>query len=312
MIKKKQLIWLLCGLWCVFVLAGCQNKYNEEQKAFCTVENADGKKLTLTQKPQRIVVLSPSFLEILQELKVPLVGRPTSKLVNAEIAYQKVKEVGPVYHINTEAVLALQPNLVIGMQGINDKFAPFFANNSTPFLLLKMKTYQDTENAILTLGEVTGKKDLAVKLRSEMQKQIKQVQNNFHPQASIKTVAILHVTSRGLQLQTKYSIAGSVINLLHLQNIASQKRETENIPYNFEALVQSNPDVIFITTMGDEAKMHAEVKHLMQENKAWQQLTAVQKKRIYYLPQKYFLLSPGLQYPEAVRIMAQDIMQIAP
>lgn len=52
-----------------------------------------------------------------------------------------------------------------------------------------------------------------------------------------------------------------------------------------------------------------DIKASMEEtiagNPAWQALPAVQQKKLYYLPQDLFLLSPGIHYPEAVEYMAK-------
>jgi iron complex transport system substrate-binding protein len=40
---------------------------------------------------------------------------------------------------------------------------------------------------------------------------------------------------------------------------------------------------------------------------AWQSIPAVRDKKVYYLPQELFLLSPGIHYPEAVAEMAKCV-----
>ena len=59
--------------------------------------------------------------------------------------------------------------------------------------------------------------------------------------------------------------------------------------------------------MGDHAKIEARLKKDVQGNPAWNSLRAVKNGKVYVLPERLFLLNPGLKYPEAVRFMAKDI-----
>ena len=45
----------------------------------------------------------------------------------------------------------------------------------------------------------------------------------------------------------------------------------------------------------------------IESNDAWLTIGAIKDRRLYFLPQDLFLLSPGLRYPDAVKIMAMLI-----
>ena len=72
-----------------------------------------------------------------------------------------------------------------------------------------------------------------------------------------------------------------------------------------ETLVEQNPDILFITSMGKLSEIKQNMEKTMAENPAWQSLPAVRNHQVYYLPQELFLLSPGIHYPEAVETMAK-------
>ena len=71
-----------------------------------------------------------------------------------------------------------------------------------------------------------------------------------------------------------------------------------------EALVAQNPDIIFVTSMGEEAEIRASMEAMFGESPAWQSVAAVRENKVYYLPQALFLFSPGIDFPAAVRYMA--------
>ena len=85
-------------------------------------------------------------------------------------------------------------------------------------------------------------------------------------------------------------------------------KRIQNTPSSFirEILkVTQNPEIIFITSMGDIDEIKLNMEQSINSNEAWQSIQAVKNNQLYYLPQDMFLLSPELNYPKAVKIMAQ-------
>ncbi len=62
-----------------------------------------------------------------------------------------------------------------------------------------------------------------------------------------------------------------------------------------------------MTGMGDLDTIKANMTQAIADNAAWQTIGAIRDKRLYFLPQDLFLLSPGLRYPDAVKTMARLI-----
>jgi len=87
----------------------------------------------------------------------------------------------------------------------------------------------------------------------------------------------------------------------------TKKLSGDKIPYSLEELVNRNPDVILLTSMGDEQETEKRLKEDMTSNPAWSSLAAVKNGKFYILPEKYFLLNPGLNYPAAIKYMAKEI-----
>ena len=74
-----------------------------------------------------------------------------------------------------------------------------------------------------------------------------------------------------------------------------------------ETLVEADPDVIFITTMGKGNNVDARLQQYINDTDAWQSLSAVRKGRVYVLPENLFLINPGLDYPQALAFMAHAV-----
>ena len=293
------------------LMTGCgQEKPQAADSAnFAVVTDDLGRKVELKEKPSRIVVTSASFLEPLEAVGGAdlVAGRPDSKTKMPDYA-KDIASVGKVYQIDTEKVLACQPDLVIINKGMNEKLVDALEANGIKTLVLDMKSYDDVKREVATLAAVTGNPDKGQQLIHDMDDKIAAVKSSI-PQDRRK-VSIIHSTNQGLTVQLDGSIAGSIANMLGWENVASGSQPLEKnpdaAPYSMETLVAQNPEIIFVTSMGKLEAIKASMEETMQ-GPAWQSIPAVKNKQVYYLPQELFLLSPGIHYPEAVAEMAKCV-----
>ena len=312
---KRLILGFLIGSL-LLVFAGCggapQNASSSaatsssSSATFATITDAMGRTVVLEKKPERIVVTSASFLEPLHEVGGDVVGRPDSKTQMPDYAKEKAS-VGKVYQIDLEKVLACEPDLVIINKGMNEKLVGSLEESGVKTIVVDMKSYDDVKQMVQIFAQVTGdaaKGDTLVKAMDEkIAAVVKKVPQEKH------RVAILHSTNQGLTVQLDGSIAGSVTKMLGWENVASGQTPLEKnpdaAPYSLETLVQENPEIIFVTSMGKIEEIKAAMEQTIAENPAWQTIPAIQQGRLYYLPQDLFLLSPGIHYPEAVETMAK-------
>ena len=309
--KRQLSVLLAVMLAMVMLLAGCgQEKPQATDSAnFAVVTDDLGRTVELKAKPARIVVTSASFLEPLEAVGGAdlVVGRPDSKTKMPDYA-KDIASVGKVYQIDTEKVLACQPDLVIINKGMNEKLVDAMEKSGIKTLVLDMKSYEDVKREVVTLAEVTGSPEKGQQLVKDMDDKIAAVKNSM-PQGT-RRISIIHSTSQGLTVQLDGSIAGSVANMLGWENVASGSKPLEKnpdaAPYSMETLVAQNPEIIFVTSMGKLEAIKASMEETMQ-GPAWQSIPAVKNKQVYYLPQELFLLSPGIHYPEAVATMAKCV-----
>lgn len=302
----------LVSLFVLFLMAGCGSDRKEQgassagAESFATIHDALGRDVMLPKKPERIVVTSASFLEPLHEVGGDVVGRPDSKTKMPDYAKDKAS-VGKVYQIDVEKVLACEPDLVIVNKGMNEKLVGTLEDNGIKTVVLDMKSYEDVKDEVRAMAKITGETQKGEDLIASMDQQIADVKAKI-PQDKHR-VSIIHSTNQGLTVQIDGSIAGCTAKLLGWDNVAAGmtplEKNPDAAPYSMETLVEQNPEVLFITSMGDINEAKAGMDKMMQENPAWQTIDAVKNGHVYYLPQDLFLLSPGIHYPEAVETMAK-------
>lgn len=306
---------MICVLACSMLLSGCGSEQKADNgnaaEVYADITDDLGHQVKLTKKPERIVVLSASFLEPLHEVGGDVVGRPDSKTNMPEYAKDKAS-IGQVYQIDAEKVLSLEPDLVIANKGMNEKMAKLLEDNGIPAIVIDMKGYESVKNELRVFAQVTGEKEKAEQIIADMDKKISDIQAKLPKDATAhKRVAILHSTAQGLSVQLDGSIAGSIAKMLGWENVASGmtplEKNPDAAPYSLETLVKQNPDVLFITSMGSLKDIKKNMDEEMEKNPAWKSIPAVENHLVYYLPQNMFLLSPGIHYPEAVEYMAKLI-----
>ncbi len=309
MIKKLLLIIFSLLLCPISLLTGCGGEKGSDapQEVFATIEDDAGRKVILNKKPARVVVTSASFLEPLHAVGVEIVGRPDSKNKTPDWA-KNIPSVGAVYQIDVERLLSCAPDLVIVNKGMNEKLLPVLEENKIPALVVELKTYDDFKRGLKIFSTISGN-EAGDKIISDMDAEIKAVVERV-PKKNLR-VAILHSTAQGLSVQLDGSIAGSIVNMLGWENVAAGmtplEKNPDAAPYSMETLAEQNPEIIFVTSMGDIDEIKANMLQAIEDNKAWQTIGAVKNNRLYFLPQDLFLLSPGLHYPDAVREMARLI-----
>ena len=310
MTKKFLSAILIAGLF----LSGCGEEKNSEpvevsqQKIFAQITDDADRKIILDKKPARIVVTSAGFLEPLHAVGGEIVGRPDSKNQMPDWA-KNLPSVGAVYQIDVERLLSCAPDLVIVNKGMNERLLPVLEENKIPALVVELKTYDDVKRGLKNFATLSGDVAASDKIIQDMDAEIKAITDKI-PKEKLR-VAILHSTAQGLTVQLDGSIAGSIVKMFGWENVASGmtplEKNPDAAPYSMETLAEQNPEIIFVTSMGDIDEIKSNMTKAIEENAAWQAIGAVKNNRLYFLPQDLFLLSPGLRYPEAVKKMAELI-----
>ena len=310
----KTILRRLAAAVCLAVLvvtAGCgggggaPTEKKPEQAAFATIKDDLGREVTLAKKPERIVVTSASFLEPLHAVGGDVVGRPDSKTV-PDWAKDKTS-IGRVYNVDLEKLLACAPDLVIANKGMNEKLLESLNINKIPALVVDMKNYEEVKNEVRIFSQITGEKEKGEALIKSMDDQIKAIADKIPKEK--RRIAILHSTAQGLSVQLDTSIAGSTAKMLGFVNVASGMSPLENnpdsAPYSIETMVEQNPEILFVTSMGKIDEVKRGMDNTIALNPAWQTIPAIKNGKMFYLSQEHFLLSPGINYPAAVEEMAK-------
>ncbi|MBW7457806.1 ABC transporter substrate-binding protein [Paenibacillus sepulcri] len=281
-----------------------------QSTVFYTFQDDADKTVTLTAKPERIIVLAPEFLPVLYELGGKAVGRITVNASPVPEAAEDIQQLGTVGQVNVEQLVALKPDLVIGSTTFDAKLTDLMASNKIPLALLKMSSFESVKEKAELFGIITGNEtkagELIAKIEADMAGISSKIPADQHP-----TFTVLNVTPSSISLQRSNTTALEIGHLLGMTNIAEGMSASPNsatsAPYSMEALVAAQPDFIFMTIHGAQDKGMAKIQQDLEKNPAWASLTAVKEKRAMVIPADKFLTNPGFNYAESMKLMAQIV-----
>ena len=277
--------------------AGSKPAVQTSQKAFAEITDSEKRNVVLTKKPERVVVMVPSILNYVDAVGGTIIGRPSSS---------KAFTIPP----SMEKVVGLKPDLVFINAAQYQKFIKMLETNNINAITLQPKTYEETKEALVITGKVYGKSAEAEKLNKTMDDKIAATIAKM-PKDHKKRIVILHATPSTVTVELENSIAGNAAKMLGFVNIAQGttaiQGKPEKAPYSIEVLVEKDPEIIFITSMGAQDKIEKRLKADVQGNPAYSALTAVKNNKVFILPEDLFLTPPGLRYPDAVELMAKHV-----
>ena len=195
--------------------------------------------LSLSAK-ERIVSLSPSITEIVYALGAGEQLVATSSYSLYPQAAQKLPIVGSYTNPNIEKVLSFAPDLVIG-QSFNALFLQNLQKLHIGTITLRLKTLQNIEDAIVTLGNALHKSQRAQALL----RRIEDAKENAKSHAKAHSVMIVY----GLKedLRSGIYIAGEGIFFDDIIRLCGNTNATVAQPVlNYENVIALNPEQIII------------------------------------------------------------------
>lgn len=293
------------------LLVGCgqDTTTNEKQEhVFFQGTDVRGQTVTLTKKPERVVLLSPSLVGIMEALDGDYVAWAESGEERVTERAKGKPKVGHLAHPNAEAIVAANPDLVIGYGKLHGKLAQMLEANHIPVYLLNLASYDDVREAIRLCGEVSGHNERAAEVQEELARRMQQ-EIDRAPREPVR-VAILFGTSQAVTLDYETSIASDVARRLGFTDVFAGRDQTKSgrlAPFSLEALAAADPDVIFLRTMARHGELNGVFDKALLDQPAWATLRAVRNGRVYQLPQELFTSNPGVAYPQSVRYMADIV-----
>lgn len=286
----------------------------QETVTMRSVIDATGNTVDIPMRPKRVVILNASHLDLFCAAGgvQHIVGKPTSNALSASVqeATAKAQEVGVIHSPNVEAILALQPDLVIGINvPFHHALQSVLAKANVPFLIKPLDTYEQVIETLQFYGELNNQADMAAKAIDKIEKQYKLAIKQRSDFTAPKCL-IVWGAANSFSMATSESFAGDLLQRVGGNNIADQtdkqKASGGFIPLSMEMVAKADPEIIFVITHSQNSNQDAFINQFVQDP-VWQGVKAVQERRVYLLPSSLFAVNPGTRVGEALTILADHL-----
>ncbi|MEU3272917.1 ABC transporter substrate-binding protein [Saccharomonospora sp. NPDC006951] len=282
--SRLRIPLLLLPLFAVLALAGCADREPEGETAPSAqgqfpveLHSEGGKAVTIEQRPERIVSLSPSTTETLFAVGA-------GDQVVAVDSFSNYPEDAPTTSLSginadPQAIASHNPDLVIVESDQDDKLGEALAKTGTQTLVLAAPaTLEQAYEQFRLVGKATGHPeegaDLATRTKEEIGKLVADA-----PDTS-GSLTYYHELDPTFYSVTSATFIGQVYDLFGLTNIADQDDPNALGGYpqlSAEHIVQSNPDLIFLA----DTQCCGQNAETVSARPGWDTITAVKEDRIH-------------------------------
>lgn len=273
------------------------------------VTDSIGRLVTIPSQPKRVIILNSSNLGLYIEAGGQPVGRGTCETlpVGLQDKIKDIPTVGLTYKPDLEKILAMKPDLVIGMAfPVHQSLTAILERKGIPTMLQTFTRYADVLEALRFYGELNGQSDLAAKKIAaiEEHRQALLAQTSGQP---LPRVLIVWGIDGGLYAALSTSFIGDMVKRLGGVNVADlltpmDEKKVAYAPLDYKGILAIQPDVILVIDhrFGGKASDGIQILH----EALWQELQAVRQNCVYSLPFSLFAVNPGAQIEEAMNILA--------
>lgn len=275
-----------------------------------------GRKVTVAKTPAKIVTTSPSALEMLYAAGGTAIARSgTATAPGVDVA--KLADIGSAYQPNFEAILKLQPDLIVADASAQAQLASQFEQQlkGVPIVFVGAVKYADVATSIRMLGSITGTADKAKTAADSLDAAAKQVGDAVKGKTPTKTLVLVAGRDGQLSAALNDSFIGDMIKIADAQNIAADLKQSGQVPgyatISIETAFKENPDVILVIVPGNTPG--PSISSIV--SRSLPTLNAVKNKRVHEISLDVFLQSPGPRAAAGLKELAgfiQPDVKIAP
>ncbi len=281
------------------------NTTEEVAPKMTTYVDALDREITIETKPEKVICLYGSFADLWYEAGGELVGIiESSRLPEQALELPKV---GKMSTPNIEAILALEPDLVIIRAGYA-KQEELLTILETSNINVYAADYNSFDETMATFKNFCNINENEATYEEKSQPLVEGIMNLTDVEHDFSYL-LLFATSKSISAKDD-NVSADIIDNMGGENIAANYSiaDEESKQFSFEKILELDPTYIFVQTMGSVEDAKARLEDDVMSNPAWASLTAVQEGRFIYLPKELFLYKPNMKYLDAYQHMS-DILE---
>lgn len=291
--KRVRAITVILLILYLLIYAGCS--VSQQQKSAgqvgCDVTDSQGVTVKLPARPQRIVSLSIATDEILMEL-VPIdrIAAVTYLADDSGISNitEEAKQVNTKIRANAEAVIALNPDLVLIADWQPKELVQSMRDAGLPvYVFQSARNIEQVRKNITDIAAVVGEPDKGAALVLRMDSMLAEI-----------AARVEKIPDTDRQVVARFSNMGGsggigstfddICRHAGVKNAAAMAGLDMNGTLTKEQLIKINPDLILLPTWDYTGKQDFnKYKEEIQSDPGLQTVKAVQQRRLVQVPDRY-------------------------
>lgn len=195
----------------------------------------------------RVISLAPSFSETMKSLG--LVNKLVGVTINCEDKeFEKISKIGSFAQINLEAILALNPDLVLAVpHALVTPILQKLSQHNIEIFAQQPDTLEDIKNITLTLAKKFMTETKGKKIINDIDNALDTIKYEFKNfQDKDKNKFIFAVSASPLVIAGKNSFSSQILEKTGLNNIASNNSLAWPI-WSIEQIILNPPDIIIFS-----------------------------------------------------------------
>ena len=299
-----RLLLLLIALTLTFTAPSCASAPLSEAEPFLSFTDDVGATVTLSEKPQRVAVLFSSLADVWVSAG-GTVAITVGESVERGFASEDTPliDAGAGKSINVELLVAAQPDFVICSSDVEKQVqaASLLNKSGIPAACFRIESFSDYLRVLKICTDVTENDDAYRKNGTDVKARIDTMLASLPSNLASPNILFARAGASFVKAKTaSLHFAAAMLEELGAVNIADDAPVLLD-GLNDEILVQRDPDLIFISTMGDEAA----ARDYISRQSVWQTLSAVRDGKCFYLPKELFQYKPNARWDEAYRYLIE-------
>lgn len=267
-----------------------------------------GRTVTIEAKPQAVVAISPTSVELVYAVGGTIVGRSSS--VNYPAEATSAADIGSAFQPSVEAILALSPDLVIADSYLhaNPNARGLMEGLGVPVIFAGADTISDVNAGLRLMGQVLDAGDEAEARVAEIEQAVVEAQALLATK-NISVVALIADRDNTLYAPVRVSWLGDLFAALGVNNIAADLPPsgpfagyTTLAP---EVLIGANPN--FILTLTPSPEPAPRLNTLIPQIPPFRGLAAVTGNKVIEIDLLLFLRAPGPRVLEGIGVLAETL-----
>jgi iron complex transport system substrate-binding protein len=272
--KLQGLISILLVPWVLGVVLICPPPIYGQGRI---LEDALGRSVQVPFSPRRIVSLAPDITETLFALGLDSQIVGVTRFSNFPPAAQDKPKVGTYVDINTEAIVNLNPDLILGTGAGNSRIqVEKLERLGFSVFVVYPKNFDEILQTIHLIARVVGRKEEGETIVREIRHRTEQIHRLVRGRG--RPLVFIQIGQDPIFTVSNGSFAHDLIAMAGGENIAKGER----IPYpsySLEEVILRSPEVIIISSMYVDAEQPRWLDHW----KRWEIIPAVKNNRLHII-----------------------------